>query len=726
MPDLKKLSAENDDDTLVQEAPEIERALGLSRQREEPPALVPGYTILSNLGEGSYGSVWLAREENTGKKVAIKFYTHRRGIDWSLLNREVEKLAVLYTSRNIVGLLDVGWDSDPPYYVMEYLENGSLDSILSGGALPAHEAVRITQSVLQALVHAHGSGILHCDLKPANILLDSDFEPRLCDFGQSRLSDEQDPALGTLFYMAPEQADLKAVPDARWDVYALGALMYHMLCGKAPFRTPENEQRIHSTETLKDRLAVYRRILKQSPQPDLHRKMTGVDKRLADIVDRCLQIDPQKRYPNAQVVLDMLDLRDRQRSRRPLLALGVVGPVLLLGAMAFFFTNATQSAVQTTRDKLFERALESNALTAKIMSRSLQRDLEDRRSELIQIVQQAELPQAVENAAGKPWPERATPVAFMNRLKVASDELRKDLNRSEETSWFVTNRNGLQIWRHPKRETIGRTYKHRDYFHGQGQDYKREDVKDKEIKPIEQPHISVAFRSEATGLFMVAISVPIRDSNNNVIGILARTTHMGKLLDDYRLGIAGGDEVDRSVALVGHGDWKLLDHPWMTQQKLQNMQDEKFKKLTIGENLQQKLARLQERIRRDEPPAGDDRDDNYDDPVGQTGFDPSNFGGKWLAAFAPVGDTGWTVIVQEKKEEAHKPVDEMQAGMLELGLWALAVSFALIGLMLYFVLRALNDPSLRMWRTANGSSRLIGSLTATLDRSSETNGGSTH
>jgi serine/threonine protein kinase len=87
------------------------------------------------------------------------------------------------------------------------------------------------------------------------VATDVDFEPRLCDFGQSRLSDEQDPALGTLFYMAPEQADLKAVPDARWDVYALGALLYQMLCGEVPYRTRENEELIRSAGTLEERLA---------------------------------------------------------------------------------------------------------------------------------------------------------------------------------------------------------------------------------------------------------------------------------------------------------------------------------------------------------------------------------------------------------------------------------------------------------------------------------------
>jgi serine/threonine protein kinase len=233
---------------------------------------------------------------------------------------------------------------------MEHLENGSLNSFLAEGPLPPHEAVRIAKSVLHALVHAHGSGILHCDLKPANVLLDSDYEPRLCDFGQSRLSDEQNPALGTLFYMAPEQADLKAVPDARWDVYALGALLYHMLCGEPPHRTPENERTIEAGETLDERLAAYRRIVRQGPKATKHRTVSGVDRRLSEIVERSLHVDPQKRYPNAQAVLDELEQRDQQRARRPLLSLGIVGPGLLLLAMAYSLYHLMLISETETRE----------------------------------------------------------------------------------------------------------------------------------------------------------------------------------------------------------------------------------------------------------------------------------------------------------------------------------------------------------------------------------------
>ena len=246
------------DATQLMGAKDLEAAEALSVERTRPPTVVPGYTSERFLGQGSFGEVWVARDDNTGRQVAVKFFAHRGGLDWSLLSREVEKLRFLFNNRYVVQLLEVGWDSKPPYYVMEYFEHGSLEQYLQDGPLPVASAVRIFQAVVQALAHSHEKGVLHCDLKPANILLDADWQPRLADFGQARMLSEQTPALGTLFFMAPEQADLDSPPDARADVYAAGAVLYQMLTGSAPHETEGLRAKFQETRDLRERLEIGR------------------------------------------------------------------------------------------------------------------------------------------------------------------------------------------------------------------------------------------------------------------------------------------------------------------------------------------------------------------------------------------------------------------------------------------------------------------------------------
>ena len=748
------------DDTIAQDATARKRAIDLSNRDLQPPATVPGYTVRRKLGEGAYGSVWLAVERNTGKQVAIKFYSHRRGLDWSLLNREVEKLAVLYTSRNIVGLLDVGWNSDPPYYVMEHIENGSLAALLHDGPLPPHEAVRIAQSVLQALVHAHGSGILHCDLKPANVLLDTDYEPRLCDFGQSRLSDEQNPALGTLFYMAPEQADLNAIPDARWDVYALGALFYEMLVGEAPFRTPENEARIKAAKTLSAKLEAYRKVLRESPKPTAHRAMRGVDRRLADIIDRCLRIDPVRRYPNAQAVLDALLERGRQRARRPLLVMGVVFPIILLALMWPVAMGARDKALDTSTDTLTQRAIESDVMSANVVADSIRRDLEDRVDELRTIADEVNLAEILAgeqkrdektgeespalqmhniiaeierqpndeaklNAREDSWERRDGIFSELRERKLASDRRRKKLNRSRDQSWFVTDAHGYQRWRSPNavKTTLDGRFHFRDYFHGQRREYPPDNTPD-DLRPIQKPHVSLAFRSKVTNKFMVAISVPIYkrtqlkngEFTDEVVGVLARTVNLGDLLADYSSGLKDKErDVSRNVVLVENIDGKLLDHPWMTPDNLEALSasDPEFQSLTLSAEVRKQILKLQETSTRKNGQGGDKTISkarsashiSYFDPVGHN--DP-HYSGEWLAAFAPVDNVGWTVIVQERKALALEPIEEMDTGLISSAVWALLLFFGLIAAVWGVVVWRLNDRPIRIGITRTGPSRRTG------------------
>ena len=112
----------------------LARAKELSLSRVKPPLRVPGYEQEEYLGRGAFGEVWKAVDSNSGRVVAIKFYSRRGGLDWSHMTREVEKLQYLFSDRHVVQLFDVGWEATPPYYVMEYMAYGSLEDRLKEAA----------------------------------------------------------------------------------------------------------------------------------------------------------------------------------------------------------------------------------------------------------------------------------------------------------------------------------------------------------------------------------------------------------------------------------------------------------------------------------------------------------------------------------------------------------------------------------------------------------------
>ncbi len=731
------------DETQVQGSDERELAQRRSLIRVRPPTEVPGYDVERFLGAGAYGEVWVAVDRNTGRQVAIKYYTHRGGVDWSLLNREVEKLLFFVTDRYVVQLIKVGWDADPPYYVMEFLEDGSLEDRLLAGSLPVAEAVSLFRGVAVGLTHAHGRGVLHCDLKPANVLLASDGEPRLADFGQSRLTHEQTPALGTLFYMAPEQADLSAVPDARWDVYALGALLYRMLVGEPPFRTAELSQRLENCESLEERLETYRKLIRQSPKPTAHRKVAGVDAALGDIIDRCLAIDPRKRYPNPQAVVDALQLRAMRRARRPLLVLGALGPALLLLVMGLFAWASFDVAIGETTSALTHRALESNRFAARFVAETAARDI-DRRWRILETEQIALQPilQRVRETLATRTPGSPQWHSAVAGLQTWLDRRYCRYNTGEvlASSWFITDEKGWSLARSPRPEpstdTVGQRFAHRDYFHGVGEEFAKDDPRCDELTPVSRPYRSQVFISGASNRRMVAFSVPIfaaadDDSDERAIqGVLAMTVELGTF-GEMR-GTGGQQDRARQVAVLvdlrssrAGPPGLILQHPYLESQAFSAGAD------PWGPMLADYCRRVARRGQDDAQPRlegvdavgmkplptvrlddeelalaldlASDRErslvlDDYHDPFAEMA--PDRYGGRWLAAFEPVvidgrgdaaGSVDWLAIVQERYDAANRPVADLQSSLLWRGVAALGVLVCVLTGIWGFVMWLLND-----------------------------------
>ncbi|MCG3136937.1 MAG: Serine/threonine-protein kinase PknD [Phycisphaerae bacterium] len=284
---------------------------------------IPGYVLTQLLGRGAYGQVWQAVKIGSGQDVAIKLFTRTGPLDWRYLQREVDRLLRVAEHPHIVTPLDANLQNEPPFYAMMLLRNGSLAQRIQPNQpwrdIP--QAVTWFEQITRALEFAHGKGLLHCDLKPANILLDEEGQVRVVDFGQALLRGEAVHALGTIAFMSPEQAEWGPMqenrpdPSVSWDVYGLGATLYTLLSGRPPHPLDELQLTLTSSTDLALRLARYRQYIQFTPPVPLRQLNAQVDGDLADIVHTCLQPDPVRRYQNITAVLD--DLR-RRREYRPL------------------------------------------------------------------------------------------------------------------------------------------------------------------------------------------------------------------------------------------------------------------------------------------------------------------------------------------------------------------------------------------------------------------------
>jgi serine/threonine protein kinase len=272
---------------------------------ESTPNALPafdGFQTIERLGAGGMGEVFKLRDLTLDRIVAGKVIRRDPGapatVDGFL--REARSMA-LFADRRIVRIFEFRPDANPPVIIMEHVEGFELGRI--GPSLEFSQRARVIIEVCGALEHAHALGLQHRDLKPSNIMVDAQLAPRILDFGLSSGHPYRGHLKGTLHYVAPEQLDPSQPIDRRTDVYALGVVLYELLCGRPPYADSTDEVVIRAIREGQPKLPV--EIDPRVPEP------------LQAVALKAMEPDPRQRYQSA---LDLAADLQRYLDGRPVLA----------------------------------------------------------------------------------------------------------------------------------------------------------------------------------------------------------------------------------------------------------------------------------------------------------------------------------------------------------------------------------------------------------------------
>ncbi len=647
-----------------------------------PPVVEPdrarvigGYRLLSLLGEGGCGVVYLACEVGSERLVALKVARPDAPLAQALFLKELKNACKL-VHPNIVGVLaGAQTESGQAFLAMELMENGTLSEAVEAGQFRERRAIlTLVLKLARALEHAHRYFVLHCDLKPENILFDAEGEPHLADFGLAQLSGDSDGGQpvtfgGTRGWMSPEQARHKLSPaepgalTAASDVFSLGIVLHWLLSGKLPFDNGHDfEQRVQ---------------FETAPPPIPNRRWAAdLDWELTVICQGAMAKDPAKRYRSAAELADDLEralhglpisaergLPARRLAkwvrRHQLLALAGV----LLGLFLLYLPVVPFLVLEQSRSVLIEQS--SNA--ALYQAGAVMNELRALGERMQRIAADEDVQRLVER------PELA-PVPVM---------LSRHVGRGFE-NLVVYSADGVMRGRLRKSENLppGFSFAFRDYFQG-AMRLGREGVR--------QVYVARSVRSKSSHQMAMDLALPLFGKTGEFVGFLSGSQQLSSTFGAVQMNCAGGGNC--MTELLGPCDRDMPDVPVPTTIRVLAAPGlepgaEIAWDLSLGRTICARLGctpapRDQFQARVGIRPLVAD----YVDPVSHIAS---------IGAFAPVGGTGLVVVVATPHSAVRELTDRMlRKSRAYLGA-PILVGVALLGALL---------ASLRVYRPKPGGPR---------------------